>query len=444
VNRDATNAAVNIAFADYSDDADISGVTTWLAHFIRRLAASEPSGAVRTALHVHHIGARAWQESSIVRDLAGVSVELSGTNIGDVRYTEDSVADTLAFLNRTRPDVFLPQCLPGFHFAAVWAARLGLPWVLTMHADDPDYWGLVEECGPDAGRGACVAVSEYLADRVRERRPTARVVTIPCGVAIPPATARFSSAPFRVVYSGRLVEHQKRASLVAATLIAACRRSAAIEAIVMGDGAARPAMEAAVAAAGLADRIRFTGRLTPDAVAGQLQEAQAILLMSDFEGLPVALLEAMAAGVVPVARSIASGVGELVRDGDTGILVDEAPDTAAAALARLAATPDAWERMSAAARRLVVERYSDTVCFGRWQALITELAAASTIRYPIDVPATIRLAPVHPLNRRMDQRRPRGWRRLASAALGVARRLKRAVAGCLRPGAAPSCRSGAA
>jgi glycosyltransferase involved in cell wall biosynthesis len=420
---------VKVAFADYSDDADISGVTTWLAKFIAFLAGVEPPGAVRTALHLHHIGAHGWRESSIARELAAVPVELSGRRIGEVRYTEDAVLDTLAFLAEARPDVFLPQCLPGFHFAARFAAQAGLPWALTVHADDPDYWGLVEECCPDATQGACVAVSEYLAARVRERRPEARVVTIPCGVRVPATTTRFSTAPFRVVYSGRLVEHQKRASLVIESLVEACRRCGRIEATVMGDGPARPSMEKAVAAAGLGERICFAGRLSPDAVARRLQESQAILLMSDFEGLPVALMEAMAAGVVPVARSIASGVGELVHDGVTGILVDDSPAHAAAALARLAdGAAETWQEMSAAARSLVADRYSDTVCFGRWRLLLEELAAKAAVRHPLVVPRSIRLAPVHPLNRRMDARRPRGWRRLEHAARGGARRLRRAAA----------------
>lgn len=420
---------MRVAFADYSDDADISGVTTWLAKFVAFLAGVQPPGAVRTSLHLHHIGTHGWRDSSIARELAGVPVELSGRPIGEVRYTEDAVRDTLAFLAAARPDVFLPQCLPGFHFAARIAAQAGLPWVLTVHADDPDYWGLVEECCPDAAHGACVAVSDYLAARVRERRPGARVATIPCGVRVPETTTSFSAAPFRVVYSGRLVEHQKRASLVIEALLEACRRCGRIEAVVMGDGAARPSMEAAVSAAGMADRIRFTGRLTPEAVGRRLQESQAILLMSDFEGLPVALMEAMAAGVVPVARSIASGVGELVDDGVTGILVDDVPARAAAALVRLAEGPaETWRSMSAAARRLVAERYADTVCFGRWHALLEELAATATVRHPLDVPRDIRLAPVHPLNRRMDSRRPRGWRRVEQAARGVVRRLRRAAA----------------
>ncbi|MFM8892089.1 MAG: glycosyltransferase family 4 protein [Planctomycetia bacterium] len=418
---------MKVAFADYSDDNDISGVTTWLVKFIAHLAESDSSAEPRTALRLHHIGSDDWRSSSIVRDLATTPVRVSGTNIWNVRYTEDAVADAFAFLNTERPDVFVPQCLPGFHFAAAAASRLGLPWVLTMHADDPHYWDLVDEFCPDAAHGACVAVSAYLADGVRARRPDATVVTIPCGVPIPAGTARFSAAPFRVVYSGRLVEQQKRASLVATTLIEACRRCDAIEATVLGDGVARSSMEAAVAAAGLSARIRLMGRLTQDAVARHLQSAQAILLMSDYEGLPVALLEAMAAGVVPVARAIPSGVMEIVRDGDTGILVDDSPINAATALASLAGAPDVWQRLSVAARSLVTDAYSDTVCFGRWRRLLDDLGERSTVRYPLVMPRDVRFAPVNPLNRRWDCRRPRGWQRLEQVARRVARRIRDAV-----------------
>ncbi len=136
-------------------------------------------------------------------------------------------------------------------------------------------------------------------------------VIIPYGVRTTEERTCYSADPFTIAYCGRMVEEQKRASLVVRTLIAACQQGQHIRAVLMGEGKARPACQQLVQEAGLADRIVFTGALDAAAVRAQLLKSQALLLMSDYEGLPVALLEAMALGV-PVIVSDAGNLPDLV------------------------------------------------------------------------------------------------------------------------------------
>ncbi|MFM7512108.1 MAG: glycosyltransferase, partial [Cyanobium sp.] len=105
--------------------------------------------------------------------------------------------------------------------------------------------------------------------------------------------------PDRAVFfaaTGGMVEGQKCILQVVHTLIHACRASSQIEAHLIGDGPDRASREQLVHQTGLAGRIRFHGRNLPEQVQPLLQRSQAILLMTAFEGLPVALLDAMAAG----------------------------------------------------------------------------------------------------------------------------------------------------
>lgn len=245
-----------------------------------------------------------------------------------------------------------------------------------------------------------VCVSRHIRDELNRRTGDGTASVIACGVAIPARTTRFRADPFQVVFSGRIWEHQKRASLVIQTLIRACGASGSVHATLIGDGYSRAACEQQVAEAGLGGAITFTGPLPPSQVHARLLEAQAILLMSDFEGLPIALLEAMAAGVVPVVRRIPSGIPELVDHERTGLLVSEDPAEAAGALQRLADDPELWRRCSTAARDLVAQHYSADSSYLQWRQLLGDLdrrfSEAPSNPYPIDshrIDSLHRLAP---------------------------------------------------
>jgi glycosyltransferase involved in cell wall biosynthesis len=218
-------------------------------------------------------------------------------------------------------------------------------------------------------------------------------------------TALFSDSPFRVAFSGRIVEEQKRFSLVLAAMAQACRRDSRIECWVLGDGCALASSQQWVIEQKLGDRIHFLGRLETFTVQTKLAQCQALLLMSDYEGLPVALLEAMAIGVVPIVRTIPSGIPELVKNNETGLLVDDTPEQAATAIIHLANHPDIWSQCSKAAKLLVAQNYSEEVCYQRWLKVIIELCNRSKIQYPIPIPSKILLPPLHPALAGRDRRK---------------------------------------
>ena len=100
---------------------------------------------------------------------------------------------------------------------------------------------------------------------------------------------------------------------------------------------------------GLGERVRLLGYRSD--VRDLLAAADLFVLGSAFEGLPVSIMEAMAAGL-PVAATAVGGVPEAVVDGETGILVPPRdPDALADAMARLATDPGLRSRMGATARR---------------------------------------------------------------------------------------------
>ena len=128
----------------------------------------------------------------------------------------------------------------------------------------------------------------------------------------------------------------------------------------VGDGPTRGEIEDLASRLGLERRIRFHGALPEPSVTELLEGADAFVLPSiikddgTMEGLPVVLMEALAAGVPVVATRI-SAVPELILDGETGLLAEPGdPKALHGALERLLADPDATLRRAEAGRFLVV------------------------------------------------------------------------------------------
>ena len=125
----------------------------------------------------------------------------------------------------------------------------------------------------------------------------------------------------------------------------------------VGDGPDRAGIQAIVARdPNLGSRVRFMGDDTN--VPEVLADAQIFTLFSRHEGMPVSILEAMRAGL-PVVASDVGGVGEMVKDGETGFLV-KVGDLAGTVdrLSRLVSDPTLRDTMGANGRRRYEELFT--------------------------------------------------------------------------------------
>ena len=138
----------------------------------------------------------------------------------------------------------------------------------------------------------------------------------------------------------------------------------------VGDGPEREALERQVLQAGLQEKVHFLGfRSDPQSF---LLQAGVFVLPSRMEGMPNALLEAMAAGLAVVVTDASPGPLEVVVNGVSGLVVpSDEPSAMADALDHLAADPGLRERMGAAARDTL--RQSDWPVVGPiWESLVDQ------------------------------------------------------------------------
>ncbi len=246
---------------------------------------------------------------------------------------------------------------------AMLAQALGGPsYSFTTHGPEEFDAPLALSLGDKVHRAAfAVAISSYGRSQLCRWAPLAdwdRIHVVHCGIE----PWRFAEpAPLppggpHLVAIGRLAE-QKGFALLIAAMAQASQDVPDLHLTLVGDGPLRGALQAKVAALDLRGHITFAGWQDESGVRAALGAATALILPSFAEGLPVVVMEAMAAGRPVIATAIA-GVPELVTP-DVGWLVPAGDAEALAyAIRTLAATPHSTlTTMGHAARTRVLARH---------------------------------------------------------------------------------------
>jgi glycosyltransferase involved in cell wall biosynthesis len=137
---------------------------------------------------------------------------------------------------------------------------------------------------------------------------------------------------------------------------------------ILGEGRERARLEALVESLGMTGRVSLPGRAADPLP--HLAIAHVFALSSRREGFPNALLEAMAAGLPPVAFDCRSGPAEIITDGVNGLLVPDGDvDALAASLRRLMESPAERQRLGANARGVADVLSPDRILLA-WDALV--------------------------------------------------------------------------
>ena len=273
------------------------------------------------------------------------------------------------------------------------AKALGKPIVMTLHTAGHDEPAAIDRQGPLArwafrSSDRYTSVSPALVDAfLAAGMPREQIVLVPNGIDI----ARFTPADAaeRVALRDSLKlradrpviafvgffsrDKQPRVLFDAWRQLQTARR---IDATLLFVGATTsdyfevdntiaPAIQADAAAAAVADRVHFAG-VTRD-VPSYLRAADVFVLPSRREGLPVALLEAMACGLPCVASRLPGSTDAIIDHGVNGLLAPPG-DTTAVANAIDMLLQDAAERsrLGAAARATIIQRYSSNSVANRW------------------------------------------------------------------------------
>lgn len=273
-----------------------------------------------------------------------------------------------------------------FWLLASRAARR-VPWIVHWHADIPEDSGRLDlrlgylayrrfERALNARAARIVATSQPYLDASRALAEwKARCRVIPLGIGDAPAAAAAPAWPapgLRLLAVGRL-SYYKGFDV----LLAALAQVPGASLLLVGEGELRAALQAQAERLGISARVRFAGQVDDATLEAAYRACELFCLPSvdRAEAFGIVLLEAMRAGKAIVASDIpGSGVGSVVRQGETGEHVTPRdPHALAAALQRLVADPALRDRYGAAARRHWESDYRIEAVTQQWSALYREI-----------------------------------------------------------------------
>jgi glycosyltransferase involved in cell wall biosynthesis len=252
--------------------------------------------------------------------------------------------------------------------ALVAARLLGTTYSVTAHAREiyVDAFLLRERIGQAAFTATCTEYNRRYLERLVGPRVAKRLVRLYHGLDLStyldgPERTPSDDQPLLLAVA-QLTERKGLRHLVNACRILA-ERNVRFRCEIVGDGPLREPLERQVLEAGVSDQVRLTGPLPYPEVVERYRYATAFVLPcivapdGDRDGIPNVILEAMAAAV-PVISTPVSGIPEVLRDGETGLVVPEGdPAAIADAVQRLIGDPALGRRLGEEARAFVSSEF---------------------------------------------------------------------------------------
>jgi glycosyltransferase involved in cell wall biosynthesis len=370
------------------EDSAVGGVLTWSQRLARAFAARRLGYDART-LVIAACPDR-WRGEGIDTSPEGLTELCVVDPCADSFRVIEAVRQSL---ERMHADIVLPNYTDISYVAAMnlRAATGGRVRVVAVaHTDEPYYQGLISAYDRwDAGVGVSAVCAQWLRaieESTRgggEARPVEAItygVPIADDDAVEGRQSRGAASagePLRLAYLGRMVEIQKRISDLLTVIDGLESRGVAYEFHMVGDGADLPAWRESLGRRTLrTGRVHFHGARPVEWVESFLPTIDVSVLVSEFEGTSLSMLEAMGAGVVPAVTAVSSGVSEWVEDDVNGVIVPVGqPDLMAARLAALAVDRARLARMGRAAWETVRARASVDAMAFRYAELFDRVLA---------------------------------------------------------------------
>ena len=293
---------------------------------------------------------------------------------------EDRIRVLLQKLHEFQPTHVIgalgPSSLEVFRYLSPEVGRIGI-----IQSDDPGPYETLRFYQQHIGAVAGVSrriIAKLKHDSVLGKK---KVGDVRYGVKMPPLRKKraifFGQRPLRILYCGRIVEEQKRISLLPLILKDLDKAGLNYEMTMAGQGVELNKMAELLQPWVLRKKVYITGVLDQKAVSQTMAKNDIFLLFSDYEGLPLALLEGMAHGLVPVVSNLGQDFRDLV-NGTGGKLVNpKATKNYARAILEVAKRPEKFFKNSILCQQKCRNDYSIEAMTNRWIGFLKQIPATN-------------------------------------------------------------------
>jgi glycosyltransferase involved in cell wall biosynthesis len=354
----------------------VAGISGSEAHLLSLLPGLRERGWNVRMLMLHEHEPGAWD---FARALEARGVPLDAI---PVRADVDPIAfmRLVGYLLRTRPAILHTHLVHAEWYALLAGAVARVPVRFTTKHGfnefrEAPYFGVADRAVAslaDVHIAISRGLARYLEDVEGFDRESFEIVHY--GIEPDGEPPVYADATPRLLCVGRLIPIKGHVVLLRA-FAEARKRLPALQLDIAGRGPLEPALKALVRELGIADAVRFLGHVSP--IQQAIERSAVVVVPSMGEGFGMVALEAMERARPVIAAAI-GGLGELVRDGETGLLVPAGEaEPLTDAIVRVAGDLELARRMGEAGRARAVSRFLQRYCTER-----TELLYEGALRLP--------------------------------------------------------------
>ncbi len=379
---------MNVLVCAYDRPGHVAtGPNAWIQRLVPDL-----TGNYELNIHTLFIYSGAASDCPTMSFFKTQGLPVSSINRDALPYVADQVKALLSIVKKEAIQVVVANLVIPAFYATRYLKNAQIPVIGVMHSNDDFYKGVIAKFihgEPQDQLTASVAVSHFINDVSQSRPTSTKLLVIPCGTPMPTQRSiRLTDSPLKVIYAGRLEIAQKQILKLTDAFIAASLTLPKVQFSIYGDGSQADELCCRLDQ-NKSHQVIYKGATAPSEMLYHFAQHHVFTIMSDYEGMPVALMEAMACGVVPVCLAERSGVNEIIEHGVNGFVVKDREADYQKHLQLLLEDTVLWQKLSNNAIKTISDRYSTELTHQKWYNLLRSVSTTEATK--VKIPRRVQL-----------------------------------------------------
>ncbi len=290
-----------------------------------------------------------------------------------IPYMVDQVKAILQIIKINNFSVLVANLVIPAYYTSRYLKPFDIPVIGVLHSNDPFYKSVIDKFikGNIIDQlTVAVSVSNFINGIAETSNKNVLFKVIPCGTPLTQKSAHRDNESLKVIYAGRLETTQKQILKLTVAFLKASKENPNLEFSIYGSGSQDEEIKSLIADFGHPHKVSFKGSVLPSEIQKVMLNHHVFTLMSDYEGMPIALMEAMACGLVPVCLYEESGINEIISHGTNGFIVQNRHEDYQEQLNVLQEHKEIWDSLSKNAQKIINEKYSTEITHQQWVDLL--------------------------------------------------------------------------